>query len=374
MSSYVYVQKCNKANKDVVLELVDQTTPEFWRPFLRLQTDTEKILEKSSADQILPSAVVNKFASSNADQLNRYIDEFNIAHTTFISSFTDIGKSFSIEDFYSKSKFFSSANLQEQKFLFINIMECIQQISSFLSHIETASLNNSIELLKRWFKNIDQIDDKNASIENITLNFKSTLSMVVKEFLEIIQMYSKAFPVDFELSKKFSELNSSNLKRKEEITKNVGLFTIAVDVCTQLPKEWITDFNSLALFVTIFHGLQILDFRTTNRVQIQNSRRATFAHLLKFKYLTSTLPRETRVEFVLVGFRSNASGRQEGKNLFMEKFISFLNKKNDLFQWMRSPRLISIFTIRSYFCVVVRIYCHSPHLIHFTLSHLILLI
>lgn len=153
-------------------------------------------------------------------------------------------------------------------------------------------------------------DNPNVSARQQTVKLNSALALIIKELIHIIEMYANAFPVDFRLIR---TTEKPSAKHKVDITKNVGLFTIHVDVCAQIPKELLGQYSSFALYVSVFHGLNMLDFCTTRQMQPEScesktSIRIMFDQALKFKFLTSTLPRETRVEFILVGF-SNCPGK-----------------------------------------------------------------
>lgn len=91
LDSYAYIHNCKKVNQDVVLELVDQTFPELWRPFERSVDDADRVIQLS-ADHLLPSQVMDQFVTTNLYELQRRIDNFNEAFTKFSSNLFDIGE------------------------------------------------------------------------------------------------------------------------------------------------------------------------------------------------------------------------------------------------------------------------------------------
>lgn len=77
---------------EILLELIDQTLPDFWRPFKRCPTETEEILNDLNYKKILPNQFFIKFQSHSVIQLNILIDELNLSYATFLSALSNIGK------------------------------------------------------------------------------------------------------------------------------------------------------------------------------------------------------------------------------------------------------------------------------------------
>lgn len=223
---------------------------------------------------------------------------------------------------------------KDLKCFFNEILEKISQLHQFLSHIETTNLTVSIECLKKCFLNIE-MSQRNLNLE-LQKHFEHAFFNVVQELIHIVQLYSDIFPVNFKLIKipdkiqkvmTFDEDNNENenkiitLKRRKrmDIAKLMDLFTIHIDVCTQVPDKWSHQYNDYAIIVNLFYGFKLLKSKTTKITKMQCTKKKSFKRLvfsqdLEFGLSIYQLPRETRVEFILTGTKANMN-KQEGKSL-----------------------------------------------------------
>lgn len=65
---------------------MDQTAADFWRPFLRCESDTKNLMNNLNYQQIIPKQFVNNFQGFSHEQLNILIDDLNYSYTTFLSA------------------------------------------------------------------------------------------------------------------------------------------------------------------------------------------------------------------------------------------------------------------------------------------------
>lgn len=194
----------------------------------------------------------------------------------------------------------------------------------------------SIECLKDCFFNIELANNQpNCNLIKMQQLFQQAFFCVVQELIHIIQLYSNIFPVDFKLTKipdriqkvmTFEDDVNENdnkiitLKRRKkmDIAKLMDLFTIHIDVCTQVPDKWCHQYSDYAIIVNLFHGFKLLKSKTTKISKMQSTKKKIFKRLvfsqdLEFGLSIYQLPRETRVEFILAGSKNNFN--KEGKFL-----------------------------------------------------------
>lgn len=274
-------------NQDIVLELVDHTLPEFWRPFLRSDQDYSYILSDFTPEQLLPKTSVASFVPINAGQLNRLLEELNMAFAQFLSM-TDI-----------------QLIIQERS-LFNDITSKIEELCCLLSRVKTYRLKEAIDDFTKYYEKhiINNGTGSGGVISTAELlaYFNATFSKLLNSFSEIIYLYSKAFPVNFELNPNDCPRFPT---RTDDITKHIETFKLKPDVVAQVPKEWRSIYYFYSLRATITHGYKVLDFKYSDRHVADSEWRLEFPREMVFENtIISELPREARVEFHLLGVKT----------------------------------------------------------------------
>ena len=297
-------------NKDIILELVDQTLPEFWRPFLRSDLDYNYLLSSDfTSEQLLPRTQVANFIPINARQLNRMLEELNMAFAQFLSM-TDIEL------------------IIKERSLFNDITSKIEELCCCLSRIKTTKMRRAIDdFIKYYDKHIINNGTGSSgviSIQELLINFKTLFSELLQSFSEVIHLFSKTFPVNFELNSIDCPLK---LNRTEDITKQIETFKLKLDVVAQVPIEWKSVYYFYSLRAVITYGQKVLDYKYSDKRAVDSEWRLEFDREMVFENtIISELPKEARVEFHLLGVKSIsvAVSKIDGNNFIYVLFFPLL--------------------------------------------------
>lgn len=202
----------------------------------------------------------------------------------------------------------------------------------FLSNMATSDLILAIEKLESYFREIVNYTNtesiQNFNIDESRKRFEDEFINIVQIFVKYIRLYSNTFPVNFQLPKISNKVQKAisfdddqiiekkfvtlRRRRRTEISQLMELLTIHLDICTQVPDKWSTTYHNYAIMLNIFHGYNLIKSMITDRTKIQhlNTRfkRLTFNQCIDFGIPISMLPRECRVELILIGFRAKSEG------------------------------------------------------------------
>lgn len=298
LSSYVYIQQCKKMNQDVVLELVDQTLPEFWRPFLRTDADTAFITGDFTPDRLLSSESVAAFIPNNAGQLNRLLEDLGLIIVQF-DSFEDM------------------ESMCSERGVFNELITTIKSLCSILSKILTTRLRRAIENVTGYYQKhiIDNGTGSGGvvSMGELKRHFTLAFDELLRALAEVIHLYSVTFPVNFALSRRLCPTLPC---RREDITKQIETFKLKLDVVCQVPVEWRASYMFYSLRVVIAHGFKVLDYKYSDKRTVDSEWRLEFDKEMVFEStIISELPKEARIDFHVVGVKSTSVGASkiEGK-------------------------------------------------------------
>lgn len=298
LDSYLYIHQCKKMNLDITLELVDCTLKELWRPFQRSERDIHFIEHSLAVQHLLPVEAAESFVSISATQICHMINNFDNAFARFLSFLPDV------------------AYLRKERGHFNNILTQVRTMVALLSNVEPVELTKAIDYLKAIFEKdvLDRTEMDGSS--DLVDKFSKAYTCMTKALAELIQIYSKAFPVNFCLdSSEVANVGSGTLskrttKRSASITELKNVVTLRIDVVAQLPEYLASQYHQFALRVVAYHGTCVLDARYTSHPQTPSAaidcgyRRIEINEELALdRIFVSDLPRESRLEFMLIGFR-----------------------------------------------------------------------
>lgn len=319
LCSYVYIQQCKKAGVDISLELVDQTAPEFWRPFLRTETDAEYITSsRFTPDELLPKEAVAAFAgSASANALNGVLERLCLVMAKFLSLNS-----------------IDSVRAREGVAVFRELTAQIQALTGVLSHVLTSRLYRAIDGLLRYHRRhiVDYGSGSGGvvSSQELMATFSDACQEVLRASAEVIHLYSVTFPVNWALPFKHAPKLPA---KKEDITRQVESFKLRLDSLCQVAPEWKPLYGWFCLRVVLAHGFTVLEYKYTERKAVDMEHwRMEFDRELVFDSIIANLPRETRVDFQLLGIKGGSlsvgGGGSSGAAVTGSKLEGMLNKFN----------------------------------------------
>ncbi|KPM10264.1 phosphatidylinositol 4-phosphate 3-kinase C2 domain-containing subunit alpha-like protein [Sarcoptes scabiei] len=213
------------------------------------------------------------------------------------------------------------------------MIDKITDIINFLSKIETNNLNQSLDRLNDCYRLIETYTGSmiQLRIDQIRMNFNDAFILIIKNLTDLISMYSRIFPVKFCLPRNHEKIqkaisfdddsNESKFftfkrKRRMEISQTLELFTVQIDTCSQICDKFTQSYSDYAIVVNLFHGFNLIKSKITSRSKIHRTKHSRlksifFNQNIDFDIPIYILPRETRIEFILIGVRTTSNNKIE---------------------------------------------------------------
>ncbi|RWS05589.1 phosphatidylinositol 4-phosphate 3-kinase C2 domain-containing subunit alpha-like protein [Dinothrombium tinctorium] len=286
LADYAYVHQCHKFDQDVKLTLINKND-QFERKFSRSRVDDEKV-ESVTADDLLPQTIVCRFGEVNCESVNILLDTLNKEILKLMS--------------YSS---------QERCQVYVkSVFQATKALCSLLGNCETYDLSAAVENLSQLFLVYDQYkqDIPGFKIEAIDSVHPEVIGNAVSKFhtalKNMIQLYSKAFPVDFEVSEDVQKQN-----HEEVIVSNLNdLLLCYIGTVNALSFEWERKYKEFFILCELRHGDRHIAETKTRSTFISQGffKRLLFDELLNFGQMTlSMLPRESYIRFTLYGVEND---------------------------------------------------------------------
>ena len=291
LANYLYVHQCHKFDQDVHLSLV--LVNNVKRIYARTQSDDDSIQE-ITPDDLLPQIFVCKFGDLSVESVNILLETFE---SELQKLRTDVKQN-------------GGLNLQGQG---TRIIQSVKAISSNLSSLESISLNDACNNLTEQCKVFGSY--KREGINDMTIDhyaipltipeiLDDALIKVRKSLSQLINLYTKTFPVEFELD----EQEDQKDKPEKPISPSMDTLLCNLSLCCKLPNEWLS-IRQFVVVIQLWHGENRLAQVQSKTVSITKVffYRLCFDEWIQFDLPLYSLPRETRVQIMLFSLKVNSN-------------------------------------------------------------------
>lgn len=296
LANYEYVHLCHKFDKVVELMLVEAKDLE--RPLARtLQDDNNDITCK-------PESLLHIFSQDiiSCDSVNILLD--------------------TLSKEVEKMKI-CAAKLNRETLHPQGVIQAVKAICTLLSHIETVEITDAVESLiqvcllfgkSEPVLELDLLMSKTTNTSDTSSETKTKLLQLLNLALvhlheavnQLLSLYSQTFKVDFDILKPF--VANSPVK---DISSFLDTLLFQIGLIHRIPPQWITLFEQFQVVCDMWHGENCLGFVETAKIATTSKsffHRILFDEWLQFETIPMCmLPREVRLQFKLLGMRTDQS-------------------------------------------------------------------